>query len=522
MSNTRHAAEDSPLNQERYMSAPAFAELRGISATATAARAALLPDPRLRGLLWFIQARSLKPGGLRQIAQDILAQYPGRITTPTLRDLKLKPGDTITGKSLYAIEREIDGESRSARRDRSGWQSRHANQLRALADGVEPPDDEPEQASATASSLSEKCRRAVNQNLEAALTDFCINPERGISLGGFVDLAGALLEYQQKQEQLTRAEFVQTTVGSVIWDTLDHALKTRRLVLMEGLEGRGKTEAAKAWCQAHSGEARYVTLSGITQKTNVFRAIARALGIGSGNGYKSNELQSRVEDVLQRSRLMLVADESHFLFDPKPRMSCRPALVDWLVTSLINFGVPVGLVATPQFLESMFQAGKQTGWNWRQLYRRLRYTALPERNTESDFAAVARKLLPGAGKAAVKCAMGYALMSKRDLSAVGDVATEARIVAEADGRAEITYADVERAIKENLWPGDAAFARRLAQPESGRRRKAALPMQDPGDTAATEPPRAPDLAPLEPPGRNVTPAPVAIRGIPQFAGIEDG
>ena len=51
-------------------------------------------------------------------------------------------------------------------------------------------------------------------------------------------------------------------------------------------------------------------------------------------------MQNRVEDVLQRSGMMVVFDEAHFFFDLRPRMYARPELVDWIDTALCNNGVP--------------------------------------------------------------------------------------------------------------------------------------------------------------------------------------
>ncbi len=40
-------------------------------------------------------------------------------------------------------------------------------------------------------------------------------------------------------------------------------------------------------------------------------------------------MQARIEDVLKRSKLMLVMDEAHFVFNQSRRMYSRPELVDW-------------------------------------------------------------------------------------------------------------------------------------------------------------------------------------------------
>src|ERR1700712_2285737 len=72
MSSTRHAPADAPISYERYMSSPEFAQLRGIPGTAVAAKADLYTDRRKRSLLFFLHALSLKRGGLRRLAQELL------------------------------------------------------------------------------------------------------------------------------------------------------------------------------------------------------------------------------------------------------------------------------------------------------------------------------------------------------------------------------------------------------------------------------------------------------------------
>ena len=92
-------------------------------------------------------------------------------------------------------------------------------------------------------------------------------------------MIGALYEFQRRYPGTGARWLVLTEIGRKVWETLDFANTARRMVLVDGLEGRGKTEAARAWCRLHMGEARFVSLKGITGKTNVFRAISKALGI---------------------------------------------------------------------------------------------------------------------------------------------------------------------------------------------------------------------------------------------------
>ena len=86
--------------------------------------------------------------------------------------------------------------------------------------------------------------------------------------------------------------------------------------------------------------------------------------------------------------------------------------------------------------------------------------------------------MPGISRAGIKLAIGYAKMSlkgapSRDVSGLGDVALEARLLAEQSGRQTATFEDVDRAINEHLVPSDTGFAERMAEPEKREKRRTA-------------------------------------------------
>ncbi|MGD0261480.1 MAG: ATP-binding protein [Verrucomicrobiota bacterium] len=231
------------------------------------------------------------------------------------------------------------------------------------------------------------------------------------------------------------------------------------MIVVEGREGRGKTEAARAWCNCHLGVARFVNLIGTNTKTSHFTEFAKALGVGHGNSHKVSQMQAGVQDVLRTSQLMPMIDEAHFFFNQAPRMKTRPEMLDWIDTALCNPPMPVALITTPQFLICMERAAGQVGWNYRQFRRRCkRYARLPLKNTPADIEAVARHLLPDADKATIKQIVAYEALSKRDLSAVGDVVQEAKLVAEKEGASSVAFEHVKRAIYEELIPSDVPFA----------------------------------------------------------------
>ncbi|HEV2454656.1 MAG TPA: ATP-binding protein, partial [Verrucomicrobiae bacterium] len=320
--STRHEKMPGPLSQERYMSSREFAELHGISGVAVSARAAILLHRAKRDLIWFIQGLSLAEGGLKRLAMELVEMFPKRLS-----------------KNYQDVALRRSGGGHSCFND----------------DGYP---------------------FTLDQTLEEFLIDLCINPRiyfalpwddvdvsdiesdsaieqhRDLSKGDFKqanlnyfrDIIGALFEYKQRYGAKAREDFQVTSIGNKIWETLDFALTSHGMVLLDGLEGRGKTEAVKAWCGLHLGEARFVSLKGITSKTTAFREIAKALGIASSYTRTATEMQARIEDVLKRSKLLLVLDEAHFLFNQSRRMYSRPELIDWIDTAIVNCGVGCALV----------------------------------------------------------------------------------------------------------------------------------------------------------------------------------
>jgi hypothetical protein len=373
-------------------------------------------------------------------------------------------------------------------------------------------------------------------SIEEFLVDLCINPRLRISLKGeelessefdvdlardefpelephefhtanlayFKEVNAALQEYKRRYEERVRAEFCLTAIGQQVWKQLDAALKSRTMIVIDGLEGRGKTEAVRAWCNCHLGEARFVSLDGTSTKTTQFRALARALGIGHGNSHKVSQMQANVEEVLRVSQLMPVIDEAHFFFNQGPRMYTRPEMLDWIDTALCNPPLPVALITTPQFLICMERAAGQVEWNYRQFRRRCkRYVRLAPKNTPADIEAVARKLLPGADKATIKQIMAYEALSKRDLSAVGDVVREAKLLAEEDGASKVTFEHVKRAIYEVLIVSDVPWAemeKRLQHQKLGRKASRLAPALEPEASQEPAETRGRDITPRLSPG----------------------
>src|SRR5690606_3590328 len=119
----------------------------------------------------------------------------------------------------------------------------------------------------------------------------------------------SLVEYRQREIKAARARCVETAVTTQVWDELDYALESRSFVLVEGREGIGKTEAARAWCAQHPGRTVYIRLESGTDEQTLYRSIARRIGTACSYGRKTTEMRARIQDALQSGHLMLVIDE---------------------------------------------------------------------------------------------------------------------------------------------------------------------------------------------------------------------
>jgi hypothetical protein len=414
VSSTRHAPEGSATAYERYMSSPEYAEMRGIPGTAVAAKAQLYPEARKRSLLFFLQSLSLKHGGLRKVAHDLVEASPKRA------------GD-----------------------------------------------------------------RNREEELAHLLVEFCINPKCVVRFSGdktsvssSPELADVLRDFQGRYEAKAKSDFVLTTIGKEVFETLDHALDIGKMVVIEGESGSGKTTAVEAWCAANHGQARFISLSGITHKTGFFRKLAGAIGLAAARG-KAVDLQVRIEEFFRKTRLMLVIDEAHYLWPQYQRSYSSPELIDWVNTALVNHNVPVALICTDQFAKLKTRVEKQTGWTSEQLEHRVkRYKKLSGTPTKEDLEAVAAKLLAmgwnshdqrwnGPGPAAhpdvIKIVVGYALTCKMRLSAVASTVEEARYQARKHGRSHVLATDIRTALLDYQIPSDEALQQAFEKPTRAAR-----------------------------------------------------
>lgn len=504
MSSTRRVKDGQRRTQNGWASSVEFDNLRGLNGTAVALKAELIEDGRTRNLLYFLQGMSLKPGGVKRIARELMEMFPERIASPTMFKIGCKPGKRLAREEWNTIRHELSTEEdieQAARQALASVDYENVN-----------PDRTPKTSSATADNFISKCRERAESELDTHIERICCDPsmavttdkheaaqynrmariiledEEGIKWNGenancpyFHDLLGALFEYQERCIASVRENFVETSIGKVVFEALDYALETERSALIEGNSGIGKTTALEAWCEMHAGQARLVKLKGITHRTGFFRECARALGVARGAGFSPGKVQMRVEQFLQRSKIMIVIDEGQYLFPPGNRVYSPPELINWLMTACYNERVPFAISATAEFKKRRAIIEKNTTWDSFQLRRRIRRDfELPQLPTKDDLLAVATKLLPGQSQSAIDYVVGYSLASKGFFQAITDAIDDARIIARRDGRDKITFADLMAAVRDWRSPSDNAL-QRVFEPLKTRRGR------PPESSAAEEP-----------------------------------
>lgn len=343
------------FRQEAFASSEEFE--RGILGNLVAARCHKLTNRDEIEMLWWLQQVSWREGGMLKLAEQILEAHPAPM--------------------VHGVGWLFDGA------------------IGATGE-MEPAVDPLRLASA----------------LEQCLVDpKCFTHRDGVH--GFESLPSILQDWRRKETAAVAGRIVETAVSRQVEEELDFALETRSFILIEGREGIGKSEAALAWCDRHPGRAIYIRLEAGSDETTLFRTIARRIGTACSDRRKPVEMRGRIEAALQHGHLMLVLDEAHFLWPQSERAQrSAPKRVDWLRTGLVDSGVPIALISTPQFFAQQCERFRKAGWNSNQVQRRLVRTAeLPETLSAEEAVAVARSYFPKAPARLLKMAAGVALLS---------------------------------------------------------------------------------------------------------------
>jgi hypothetical protein len=497
---TRHAEDDAPFRQERFMSS---VELdRGLIANCVASRLRVVDDAEQRKLIWWLQKQSHAAGGLDRLALEIIEGSPEHFITRAMQALGCGRGRSYDAAEVREVRGEMPGlrdkfllrgEDNSAEfwyddRERNEAARREEKRLSKVR-----PESYP------AAQFGEYCVHAAKQHLGKFLfQQICLDPsidfEQGVPWYA-AKLLDALCEAHERAAERASAQCeVTTSVGALVNESLDYVLALGGLVIVDGLARIGKTFAARTWCDAHPGEARYVQVPSSNDDISFYRAIAKSLGIGTSHAYKALELRERIEDVLQPGDLAVVFDEGHYLFPQRNMRKAVPHRINWILTQLVNMGVPVAIVTTPQFTKSQELLVRNGGWSSEQLIGRIKhYQQLPDSLPADELRAVAQTFLPDGDADSIDLLVSYAQGSEKYLAGIESLAARARYLAGKAGRAEPTFLDVSCAFQGSVVPSDNAIAATLAasRPAPKKTRLA----------ASVQTPRAADAQPVHPPFR---------------------
>ncbi|MCF7848943.1 MAG: TniB family NTP-binding protein [Kiritimatiellales bacterium] len=462
MSSTRKAEPGTHLRQERYASDPAFNEQ--LKASAVARKCSIMPDPSHRELCLFLQYASMQPGGLSAMAADFLKRYADRIGSPTMR--KHSGLKTFDAAIVRAVREELGSLSfllkgEADRVDPFGHETFAAENLSSLdyyagvvesveevrARHVREAESFPESYPATA--FIDYCMEQAESGLEDWLTAFCLDPYTTLTCppGWFGELEQSLKDYMADRRADALAGKVVSSIGEQINDALDYAWEEKCLIHINGVARMGKTFQVKQWCKSHPGRVRYVQVPSGNDDISFFRSIARSLGTAAGSAMKTTQIKRQIEDAIQDSGIMLVFDESHYLFPQYKDVRSSPRRVNWVLTEIVNKGIPVAMITTPQFDISQKAIVNGSGWASEQLDGRIAYRLdLPTVLPSEDLIAIARHYLPRASSEVLQLLSAYARRSGKYLAGIEAGSKRSRFLARKEGRDVPNGADLEAAL----------------------------------------------------------------------------
>lgn len=459
--------------------------------------AQMTANSRLVETLWFLQAMSLRPGGLLKFVEELLAEFPERLGTPTMVKSKsknyrisqklavfceiprwnrphIKLGrDNVRGEILAGMTME-----EVAKLD--------ANDLRAVESALKVMDAEffraicrraameklPEYFTALCTekgrAFGELESREVRDEAEAASDDDFDGYERfrrllaqqaGIapqpipagSVWFFQDVMGALVQFMDRAAVKVKQRLAMTEVAKLIFDRLDYALAEKVMVRIEGGSRFGKTEALSAWVDMRPGLARLVRVPCDNSMASFFKRIGEALGIDCSYGSNPSRLKERVEYIIQHSGLFLLLDEAHFLAPMNFTETTSPHRLNWVRTEVVDRHLPLAISVTPQaFKGAIDRFVKKTRYDMTQFFgREFLPCVLPEVLSEADLISVARIHFPMLGDNALGYIANEARLSQNYLQAVEAIARRTRFLAGKRGGA-VRLKDVETAVSEVL------------------------------------------------------------------------
>jgi hypothetical protein len=481
MSSTRHKIEAGPIRQERFASS---AEIeRGLVASMVAKRLSVVDDPEKRKLIWHLHRLS-HTRGLAVVANEIVALYGDRLGTKAMNFIQKTEGASYTASEVRDVRADLPrelkmefplrGEVKASKR--LTRQALIANRLRVVREGGDTSEidseiehekkaSENQPNSYSVAEFCAACREEAKHRFVEWITQLCLDPACDFESSApwyFAKVIEALKSYCDQLTHRRAKEIYTTALGGKVHEILDLLQSGERgMYTIEGAARIGKSFSAAAWCDLHPGEARFIEVPTGNDDATFFRTLARGLGIGNFTQYKANEVRDRVESVLLTRDLILCLDEGQRLWPETGSRHVYPKRINWL-TSMVNQGLRICVIVTPQFLFRLSAAEQNGGWNAAQLLgRTFEYCTLANDLSVEDLKAVAKVHLPEADNDVLRALAAYARTSAKYLAAIEAIVARARFNAKRAGRAKTTADDVRQAMKMGVIPADSNLVRVL-------------------------------------------------------------
>jgi hypothetical protein len=443
MSSTRRSTSGL-FHQERFCSAPEF-EGDAINGLAAAKRIALVKNRAIREALWFVQWRSLSVDGLQHLCEELLSSFANRIGTPTLLKVCARKQKRPTSCELKAIRKECRIVTPCDIRAFFGSEKETSWEALRSADWEEVRLSPEQEVQSKMSEVGDVAASSLRQHL----MNCCLDPTADLSRSPwyFDDLLGALTMLRNQSIEAAQSRLASTIVTRRINETLDFWFARRRMVLIEGVAGIGRTATTRAWCDAHAGLVRYVEVPSSSDDRSFFASIARQLGVARGASFKAQQIKVRVEEMLATSGLMLAFDESQYLWTQIMRPRRTPDRLLW-IKSILDAGTPIALIAHSDFSKWREHYVERTLWADEQFERRLnRRVLLPTEHSRDDMLKIARSHFPKGDSRSLKLLAGYAMgTEKKQASGIVEALESARYRAGKAGRDEVEFEDIEAAL----------------------------------------------------------------------------
>lgn len=431
--------------------------------------------PTLRETLWYLQGLSALPNGLEGCLSGLVERKLDEMCFP----LQAKGGRLSEWVGIlmdWNLRVEDLGGPRSVREQVNRSSDYILSRLKEMSaeeiDGLEASDDEDDRLTARRlrAVTPQEFRDHVCESLKKRIPEFvhtvctvpymALRPHPRNHRGLPPKLFHFIFESLEEMKATTLARIARTKVAEMIFQELDYASEERGMVRIEGDSRFGKTEAVKAWCDANAGKARKVNVPSSGSLQDLLRSVAEALNIRFGHTTPALTLKQKIREVLETSHIMLVMDEAQFLIPQDYSKNVKPHRLNWLRTEILDRGLPVALISTPQtFGKELDAYVKKTQWTFEQfLGRQLLTVRLPDKLGIADMIEVARIHFPELDEDALEFVAGFSKASEAYLATVEALAKRARFLARRAGKQSPGLSELQAAA-EQVAPGQGSLSK---------------------------------------------------------------